>query len=286
MGGYQRYEAYQNSGIEWLGEIPAHWKVMPLKHIADVRGGITKGRKFGGVETLELPYMRVANVQAGYIDISDISTIEVPVAEVERYSLRAGDVLMNEGGDNDKLGRGAVWTAPIAPCLHQNHVFAVRPNERNTSDWIGLISLSNYAKFYFFSKANQSTNLASISATNLKSLPIVFPPLEEQKTIAHFLDYKTAQIDALIAKKASLLKKLAEKRSALISQAVTKGLNPKVPMKDSGVEWLGEVPAHWEVLGLKRLADVRGGVTKGRKLGDVKVRIYRICCGRSLHLVS
>ena len=89
------------------------------------------------------------------------------------------------------------------------------------------------------------------------------PNLLEQKAIAAFLDHKTAQIDALIAKKEALLEKLAEKRTALFSQAVTKGLDPSVPMKDSGIKWIGDIPKHWKVVELKRLADIRGGITKG-----------------------
>jgi type I restriction enzyme, S subunit len=134
-------------------------------------------------KVLELPYLRVANVQDGYIDTHDVTTIEILPEELERYSLRKGDVLMNEGGDNDKLGRGAVWDAQIFPCLHQNHVFAVRPHESDLSDWITLVTSSSYAKFYFFSRAKQSTNLASISATNIKRLPIVLPPMKERLEI-------------------------------------------------------------------------------------------------------
>lgn len=126
--------------VEWLGDVPEHWNLRRIKGIAEVRQGVTKGRNLDGKDTLELPYLRVANVQDGYLDLEDIATISVLPEEVERYSLRPGDVLMNEGGDNDKLGRGAVWRGEITPCLHQNHVFSVRPYAPWVSDWIALWS--------------------------------------------------------------------------------------------------------------------------------------------------
>ncbi|MDJ0532647.1 MAG: restriction endonuclease subunit S [Xenococcaceae cyanobacterium MO_207.B15] len=211
----------KDSGIEWLGEIPEHWEVMPIKRKAQVRSGVAKGRKLDKETAVQLPYLRVANVQDGHIDISDISYIEVLDNEVERFSLRAGDVLMNEGGDNDKLGRGAVWKAEIDPCLHQNHVFAVRPNDKDLSYWLSLLTLSSYAKFYFFSRAKQSTNLASISSTNIRLFPITFPPKSEQKEIAEYLDRKTAEIDRQKAKIQEAIELLKEYRTSLITNAVT-----------------------------------------------------------------
>ena len=211
----------KDSGIEWLGEIPAHWETMALKRLAEVRGGVTKGRKLNNVETLELPSLRVANVQDDHVDITDIATIEILVDELERYSLKAGDLLMNEGGDNDKLGRGAVWNGEIEPCLHQNHVFAVRPYDKTLSDWLALVTSSSYAKFYFFSKAKQTTNLASISATNIKLLPIVLPPKEEREEIFQYLNVQNKEIERAQGGISEVVDRLKEYRTALITNAVT-----------------------------------------------------------------
>ena len=122
----------KDSGVEWLGEVPAHWVVGPLRWYATIQGGIAKGKDYEGRQTVSLPYLRVANVQNGFVDLTEVKEISVLESEVERYSLRLGDVLMNEGGDNDKLGRGTVWQGQIEPCLHQNHVFAIRPNDLAT----------------------------------------------------------------------------------------------------------------------------------------------------------
>src|SRR6185369_301168 len=112
------------------------------------------------------PYLRVANVQAGHIDLSDVAKIDLPSGEVGRYLLRKGDVLMNEGGDFDKLGRGAIWQGEIEPCVHQNHVFAVRPFGVS-AEWLNAITGAAFARFFFMGRSKQSTNLASISSTNL-----------------------------------------------------------------------------------------------------------------------
>ncbi|WP_295447086.1 restriction endonuclease subunit S [uncultured Thiodictyon sp.] len=246
---FPRYPSYKSSGVEWVGEVPGHWDVTRLKFVATVQTGVAKGKDNSGKSTIEVPYLRVANVQDGYLDLNEIATIEIPADDLARYSLRPGDVLMNEGGDYDKLGRGHVWQGEIAPCIHQNHVFAIRPTGISPQ-WLNLITGSGYARFYFMSRSKQSTNLASISSTNVMELPVVIPPAEERVTIAIFLDRETAKIDALTAEQRTLIELLKEKRQAVISHAVTKGLNPDAPMKDCGVEWLGEMPAHWS---LKRL---------------------------------
>jgi type I restriction enzyme, S subunit len=211
----------KDSGVEWLGEIPAHWEVKRLKFVADVLTGVAKGRDLGQKDVVELPYLRVANVQDGYLDLSDIATIIVGADEVERYSLKYGDVLMNEGGDFDKLGRGYVWEETIAPCLHQNHVFSVRPHLGVDPYWISIITLTSYAKHFFILKSKQSTNLASISGTNLKELPVLMPPERERDEILLNIKDVTAKIDALISRIGEGIEKLKEYSTALISEAVT-----------------------------------------------------------------
>lgn len=210
----------KDSGVEWLGEVPEHWEVKPLKYLCEVRGGVTKGRNFGDVETIELPYLRVANVQDGHLDLTDVATIEIAVSEIERYSLKVGDILMNEGGDNDKLGRGAVWTGKIDPCLHQNHVFAVRPKTIEP-EWVALITQSNYAKFYFYQQAKQTTNLASISSSNLKQLPVVVPPKAERLQIMDHVERTASLLDRILEGIKTGAENLKEYRTALISAAVT-----------------------------------------------------------------
>jgi type I restriction enzyme S subunit len=211
----------KDSGVEWLGEIPAHWEIKRLKFVASVQTGFALGRNLEGRETVELPYLRVANVQHGFVDLSDIATVEVGRDEIERYSLQAGDILMTEGGDYDKLGRGTVWEGQIHPCAHQNHVFAVRAHPGTNPYWISLITQANYARHYFILRSKQSTNLASISLTNLIELPVVFPPTEDQGEVLLRVNDETAKLDTLVAKVQKSIDQLREYRTALISAAVT-----------------------------------------------------------------
>jgi type I restriction enzyme S subunit len=117
----------KDSGVEWLGEIPVHWEVKPLKAVSALQTGLTLGKKYEFQRLTTRPYLRVANVQDGYIDIDDIAEVDLPDKDATRYELRQYDVLMTEGGDFDKLGRGHLWEGQIGGCLHQNHIFAVRP---------------------------------------------------------------------------------------------------------------------------------------------------------------
>ena len=159
------------------------WETVILGDIAQVQTGIAKGKR-GEANAVNLPYLRVANVQDGYFDLSEVKTIEVPSTHVERHRLRAGDVLFTEGGDLDKLGRGGVWHGQIDPCLHQNHVFAVRPNQdRLIPEFLAAVASSSYGRRYFLGCAKQTTNLASINSTQLRAFPIPLPPLIEQRKI-------------------------------------------------------------------------------------------------------
>lgn len=210
----------KDSGVEWLGEVPEHWGVKRLKFIANVQTGIAKGKDNADKDTIDVPYLRVANVQDGYLDLDEVATIEVSSADVARYLLQPGDVLMNEGGDYDKLGRGHVWQGEIEQCIHQNHVFAVRPYGV-LSEWLNAVTSSDFAQFYFMGRSKQSTNLASISSTNLMELPVPLPSESEQLQTLGRLRDRTSRLDTLLSQTKRSIDLLKERRSALITAAVT-----------------------------------------------------------------
>ena len=215
---------FRDSGIGWLGEIPGHWGVVRLKAVASVHGGLTLGKKYPPREFLtEYPYLRVANVQDGFLNLSEVATVLVSHNDAESYRLKIGDVLMNEGGDADKLGRGCIWRGEIDPCLHQNHVFVVRP-QKITPEWLQVWTASGGAKVYFESRAKQSTNLASISAWNIKELPLPHPPLEEQRAIVAHITTETTKLDTMRSAIERTITLLKERRAALITAAVTGNL--------------------------------------------------------------
>ena len=210
----------RDSGVPWLGEIPAHWRLTRLKFAADVRGGLALGKDYGFGKLEEYRYVRVANVQDGYLDLDDVKTVRVPQTEAANFLLRAGDVLMNEGGDDDKLGRGCIWNGEIAPCLHQNHVFAVRPRLVEP-EWIDVWASSGTARFHFELYAKRTTNLASISAANLKELPLLVPPRDERLEIVSDCAAARERFGNACSTVTDTIALLRERRAALIAAAVT-----------------------------------------------------------------
>jgi len=276
------YPAYTDSGVAWLGELPEHWEVTRLKDAAVVQTGLTLGKSYQGEATESRPYLRVANVQHGRLDLSEVKCLDVPPREAAGSTLRAGDVLMTEGGDIDKLGRGCVWRGEIPGCLHQNHVFAVRCRPRSlVPQFLALLMVSRHGRAYFELTAKQTTNLASTNSTTLRAFPVLLPPLAEQAAIVHFLGHMDRRIRRYIRSKQRLIALLHEQRQAIIHRAVTRGLDPNVRLKPSGVEWLGDVPEHWEVVPLRRVTVARcdgpfGSSLKSSHYTEQGIRVVRL----------
>ncbi len=165
------------------------WKKQALDSLADVVSGITKGRKTKEPQLIEVPYMAVSNVKDGYIDWTTVKTIQATQQEIEQYRLLPDDVLMTEGGDPDKLGRGAILKEPLQNCIHQNHIFRVRLNESLILPAFFEEYLKHQkAKRYFPGCAKQTTGIASINMRQLKALPVLLPPLELQEQFAAFVE--------------------------------------------------------------------------------------------------
>ena len=164
-------------------------KVSQLVNISDIVSGITKGRKTKEPELIEVPYMSVSNVKDGYIDWSTVKTILATSKEIEQYRLMPNDVLITEGGDPDKVGRGAIITNPLLDCIHQNHIFRVRLYKSIITPVYFSYYLQNQAsKQYFLRCAKQTTGIASINMTQLKALPVLIPPLDLQNQFADFVE--------------------------------------------------------------------------------------------------
>lgn len=192
-----------------------------LRRVARIQTGVTLSGD--GDPTLpEWPYLRVANVQMGRVDLSEIKTIHLSERDASSSTLQAGDVLMTEGGDIDKLGRGTVWDGLISPMLHQNHVFAVRPTpEVLLPEYLALWLDSPNAREYFYLTAKKTTNLASTNKTIVGQLPIRVPSIEQQKSAIQRHSQEIGRINALIAKAYEHIAFAKERRSALITAAVT-----------------------------------------------------------------
>ena len=155
--------------------------------MADVVSGITKGRKTKAEDLTEVPYMAVSNVKDGYIDWTTVKTIEATQQEIEKYRLLADDVLMTEGGDPDKVGRGAIIKEPLENCIHQNHIFRVRLDESMMRpEFFAEYLQHQRSKRYFLGCAKQTTGIASINMTQLRALPVLMPPLSRQEEFVLF----------------------------------------------------------------------------------------------------
>ena len=213
----------KDSGVEWIGEIPKEWRKTQLRHCATIKSGITLGKSYRKDTVLiERPYLRVANVQGGYVDLNDLATIEVTPDEDLKYRLHSGDVLMTEGGDRDKLGRGCVWHGEIEPCLHQNHVFAVQTNEAVLlPEFLEYLTASDVGRSYFDVTAIKTTNLACTSSSKVLAFTIPLPPIEEQIEIVGFIKKRSLELNKLIMKKELLVQELESYKKSLIYEVVT-----------------------------------------------------------------
>jgi len=244
-----RYPEYKDSGAPWIGHIPAHWGVTPIKGLAWLKGGVGFPDSEQGLEGKELGFYKVAAL--GQTDGNTLLPAENTISRDTANRLGAfifpqRTVVFAKVGAALLLGR--IKELPESACLDNNMMGMVA--NQNTTD----VSFLRYAmSLVRFDLLANPGAVPSVNAGQIGNFQLASPPIREQTTIATFLDRETRKIDALIAEQEKLLALLAEKRQATISHAVTKGLNPGVPMKDSGVAWLGEVPEHWETIRLGAL---------------------------------
>ena len=251
----KKYDNYKDSGIEWLGEIPNHWKVTKLKFIGDAIGGLTYApNNVVDNENEGVLVLRSSNIQNGRLSLKDNVFVNLEISD--KLTLKKGDILIcSRNGSQHLIGKNI--------CIDAR-------TEGSTFGAFMMIFRSQYYGFlnqYFNSPIFTSQSGLFLTATinqltsgTLNNFYIAIPDsIEEQQSIANYLDHKTTQIDTLIAKKEQFISLLQEERTAVINQAVTKGLDPKVKMKDSGIEWLGEIPEHWEVGKFNLLVNIRHG---------------------------
>jgi len=222
---FPRYKKYKPSGVEWLGDVPEHWEVVQFKQFVDIQNGSDHKH----VEQAEgYPVMGSGGI----------------FAYASEYLYDGESVLLGRKGTIDKPLHvtGRFWTVDT--------MYWTKINPEASGRFAYFCALTIPFSYY-----STNTALPSMTKGNLSSHMVARPPLAEQTQIAAFLDRETAKIDELVAEQRRLMELLKEKRQAVISHAVTQGLNPKAPMKPSGIEWLGDVPEHWEVMKIKYLAN-------------------------------
>lgn len=236
---FPKYEAYKDSGVEWLGEVPEHWRFKPIWSL------FHRTKKTGYPDEQLLSVYRNFGV---IIKSSRDDNFNKPSDDLSNYQLvEPGDLTINKM----KAWQGSVaisdFRGIVSPAYH-----IYSPKHDQDSRYLHhLFRCSEYITGYLANSKGIRVNQWDLEPQQHSRMPVLLPPLSEQTQIARFLDHETARIDALITEQQRLIELLKEKRQAVISHAVTKGLDPTVPMKDSGVEWLGEVPEHWEVSKIK-----------------------------------
>ena len=251
---FKPYPAYKDSGVEWLGQVPAGWVTIPLKQIASIRYGLGEPPE---QLTNGLPFIRATNVSRGriiadgmqFVDPNDVPWDRDPV-------LRSGDIIVVRSGAY--TGDSAIIPSESDGAI-AGYDMVVRLRGVSTPNFIAWAFLSRYVLDAQIKLVSLRAAQPHLNAGELGAIVLLLPPGNEQRGIAAFLDRETARIDALVAKKEQLIALLQEKRTVIISRAVTRGLEPDVPRRDSGVEWLGEIPAHWTTMRLKNLAALRAG---------------------------
>lgn len=210
---------YSSTGVP---NILGDHSMVRLGALAAVRSGLTlDGARAVDSSAVVRPYLRVANVQDGFLDLDEVKEVTVPASWVSRFELERGDVLMTEGGDPDKLGRGTVWQGEIEHCLHQNHIFSVRPTEELLPEYLALVTRTTYARTYFEMTASKTTGIASTSSTKISCFRVPMIPIVQQRQIVAEANAHHDRAAGLRRRLSQQIELLQEHRQALIKAAVT-----------------------------------------------------------------
>jgi len=267
----KKYDKYKDSGIEWIGEIPEHWEVKKLGVVGKFSSsGIDK--KTDPSE----PLVKIINYTDVYGNSSytldgktEYMVVSCPQSKVNSNLVKKGDLIFTPSSETqDEIGISALVIEDIENTAFSYHVLRFRFTEELDINFKKYLC-NNHFVLYYFSRNAQGTTRQTLCRDDFKSAKVLIPPLLEQTAIATYLDRKTAEIDQLIEAKKRLIELYHEEKTAIINQAVTKGINPNAKMKDSGIEWLGEIPEHWEV---SRMANF-GKYSKGKGISKADITI-------------
>ncbi len=250
---FPRYENYKDSGVEWLGDVPEHWDVKRLKQVCEVFPSNVDKKTYENETPVLLCNYTDVYYNENITPQIDFMAATASADQIKKFTLRGGDTIITKDSETaDDIAIAAYVPQDMPGVICGYHLSMIRPREATCGAFMKRLFDSIYVKSCCAVYANGLTRVG-LGQYALDNLEMPFPPKSEQQTIAAFLDCETAKIDALITEQQRLIELLKEKRQAVISHAITTGLNPDVPMKDSGVEWLGEVPEHWETVRLGAL---------------------------------
>ncbi len=266
--GRRKYKEAIGPNVSGLPELPEGWAWATLSQVSHIQGGVARGKRYKSEQQLkEVPYLRVANVQRGYLDLAHVRTIEVTQETVDQLRLIEGDILFTEGGDRDKLGRGWIWKGEIDECIHQNHVFRSRllldclcPE---LVSWWG----NSFGQDFFSRGGKQTTNLASINLSLLAQFPIPIPPIAEQHRIVAEVERRLSIIQQVEEVVDTSLKRAERLRQSVLKQAFCGRLVPQDPGDESASALLDRIRAK-----RAEVEDTTGANRKSRRRANRKIR--------------
>lgn len=244
---YQPYPEYRQASLKWASLIPSSWDDTSVKFCFYIQLGKMLQPKQEKIDDMEFPYLKALHVNWDNVETEILPKMFASTSDIQKYEVIEGDLLVCEGGE---VGRAAILKNLAKPAIIQNALHRVRNGELGNVEYFCYVLRTISDAGWFDILCNKAT-IAHLTGEKLGAIRFPVPPIKDQQKIATFLDYKTQQIDLLIEKKKALIEKLEEKRIAVITQAVTKGLDKNAKLKSSGVEWLGDVPEHWGVVKFK-----------------------------------
>lgn len=260
MSHYRPYPAYKDSGVEWLGQVPEHWEQIPLKRLVrSIEQGWSPECESWPATGNEWGVLKVGCVNGGSFRSEENKALPASLEPRPELAVRMGDVLVSRANTRELVGSCVAAPQDYPTLLLCDKIYRIRIGERVTPGFLAALITVHGRRSIEIEATGASSSMLNISQSVILDLPVALPEPAEQDQIMAAASRETARIDALIEKKTRFIELLREKRQALITHAVTKGLDPNVKMKDSGVEWLGEVPEHWEVKKLKYLCRVQTG---------------------------
>lgn len=275
----KKYDTYKDSGIEWIGEIPKEWNTITLKRVFSNRDGGAWGKEPQNNENDRI-CIRIADFDYPQMTIKhdiDYTVRNYTTDVIEKLTLQKNDILIEKsgGGDQTPVGRTIIFNEDFN-ALYANFMDRLRVKQSISPKFIEYLLVSFYQNGITYQYIKQTTGIQNLDLTNLLAKEsIVLPILNEQQKIADYLDKKCGEIDRVVETEKSVIEKLKEYKQSIITEAVTKGLDKSVPLKDSGIEWIGKIPQHWDVCKLLKLYKER----KCKNKGNIETNVLSLSYG-------
>ncbi len=273
---YKPYPKYKDSGVEWLGRVPEHWKVKRLRHVAPFSNSNVDKKSYEGQKPVRLCNYTDVYYNEFIRDGMEFMEATASDAEIERFQLRKGQIIITKDSeDPTDIGIPSLVTEDMEEVICGYHLTVIFPEDYDTGRYLHRSIQSMHTRAHFYVESPGITRYG-LNQDTIADTPVALPNPKERKAIADFIERECGRMDKLVEKKQEFISLLKEKRQALITHAVTKGLDPKAEMKDSGVEWLGEVPKHWDVKPLWSLVSCNDSVLPDNTPNEQLIRYVDI----------